>query len=57
MTTAKASIEPKKPTVSRVLVGRDIDATATSGWNTGDGFIPIGALDTDYYSIGHTGGF
>ncbi|WP_204348884.1 M26 family metallopeptidase, partial [Serratia marcescens] len=30
-------------------LGRDIDATATSGWNGGAGFVPIGqSFGTEY---------
>ncbi|QCI67506.1 beta strand repeat-containing protein [Phreatobacter stygius] len=36
-------------------LGRDIDATATSGWNGGAGFVPIGqSFGTEYY--GHFDG-
>ena len=40
-------------------LGRDIDASATSGWNSGYGFAPIGDGSTNYFSgtfdgIGHT---
>ena len=41
-------------------LGADIDASQTSTWTggaNGDGFIPIGALDTDYYGISVSSGF
>ena len=41
-------------------LGTNINALATTGWTggpNGNGFIPIGALDTDYYGISVTSGF
>ncbi|MGU3494386.1 MBG domain-containing protein [Xanthobacteraceae bacterium A53D] len=39
-------------------LGRDIDASATAGWNAGQGFIPIGNVTTNFTGIfdgdGHT---
>lgn len=31
-------------------LGTNIDASATSGWNSGAGFVPIGASSTSYFS-------
>ena len=38
-------------------LGANIDASITSTWTggaNGDGFIPVGALDTDYYGTSHS---
>lgn len=39
---------------ARYAVGRDIDASATAGWNAGAGFVPLG---TDGFGITLFGGF
>lgn len=36
---------------SYYILGNDIDASATSGWNGGLGFLPIGNFTTDYGAI------
>ncbi|HUW29017.1 MAG TPA: GLUG motif-containing protein [Sulfuriferula sp.] len=44
--------------VLNYALGANIDATATSSWNTGAGFVPIGAYGTSYLGtfdgLGHT---
>ena len=34
----------------KYVLGNDIDATATSGWNSGAGFVPIGVFATSYFT-------
>ena len=35
-------------------LGSDIDATATSGWNAGAGFNPVGSFTGQFNGLGHT---
>jgi len=39
------------------ILMNDIDASATSGWNGGAGFLPIGDIDTDFTGILYGNGF
>jgi len=38
-------------------LGSDIDASATSGWNGGAGFVPIGGINSNIFTIPFTGVF
>jgi hypothetical protein len=35
----------------RYALGRDIDASATSGWNSGAGFVPVGTLSANFTGV------
>ena len=35
-------------------LGTDIDASATSGWNAGAGFLPVGIFGGVFEGLGHT---
>lgn len=44
---------------SRYVLGNDISAAATAGWNGGEGFVPIGSIERGVFSgifdgLGHT---